>query len=172
MCRSKEEKYLKGEQFPFFLCSTHAHWDTLSLVRAPSLFHWVRLRRRRSRERDCHMAGYKDGRLYNGGLIFHKVVSHHQEKEISEIKNEISSAHWQKPCRLWTSSVLPLANLIGRQHDSELHICILQTSAFTRGSVETKPPTQTTHTHTPALMLLYLHHTQTVTMVKPEPDED
>lgn len=42
----------------------------------------------------------KDGRLYNGGLIFHKVASHHQEKEISKIKNEISSAHGQKPCRL------------------------------------------------------------------------
>lgn len=42
------------------------------------------------------MVGCKDGRLCNGGLIFHKEVSHHQEKEISEIKNEISSAHGQK----------------------------------------------------------------------------
>lgn len=28
-----------------------------------------------------------------GGLIFQKIASHHQEKEISEIKNEISSTH-------------------------------------------------------------------------------
>lgn len=29
-------------------------------------------------------------------LIFHKEASHHLEKEISKIKNEISSAHGQK----------------------------------------------------------------------------
>lgn len=28
-----------------------------------------------------------------GGLIFQKIASHHQEKEISKIKNEISSTH-------------------------------------------------------------------------------
>lgn len=45
------------------------------------------------------MVEYKEARLYNVGLIFHKVAKHHQE-EISEIKDEIFSAHGQKPCRL------------------------------------------------------------------------
>ena len=97
----------------------YPRWDTLSAVSAASLFHWVSLRgrrgsrrrrrRRRRRERLSYGGACKDGRLYNGGLIFHKVASHHQEREISEIKNEISSAHGQKkPCRLWTFSVLSL----------------------------------------------------------------
>ena len=74
--------------------------------------------------------GVKDGRLYNGGLIFHKVASHHQEKEISEIKNQISSTHGQKTLPPLNFLCSPPRNFNWRQRDRELYICILQTSAF------------------------------------------
>lgn len=49
----------------------------------------------------CSVLGYEDGSLYNQGLlIFHQVGSHHQDEEISKIKNKISYTHGQKSCRL------------------------------------------------------------------------
>jgi len=106
----KRRGFSTAEQFPLF-SAVYTLCGTLSLVSVCSII--IPLRQRQRKERDFYMVGYEDGRLYNGGLRFHKVASHHQEKEISEIKNEISSAHGQKPCRLPTSSVLPLASLIG-----------------------------------------------------------
>ena len=114
------------------------------------------------------MVGYKDGRLYNGGLIFHKVASHHQEKEISEIKNEISSAHGQKTLPPLNFLCSPPRKFNWQRHDRELHICILQTSAFYMRRRGDEPPTQTTH----SALMLFIYTTQTVTMVAPEPHVD
>ncbi len=145
----ERREFSKGEQFLSYSAAC-IHSETWSLVRAASLLHWVRRRRRSRRRKDCHMVGYKDGRLYNGELIFHKVASHHQEEEISEIKNEISSAHGQKPCRLWTFSVLPLANLIGSSMIASSISAFSKHQLLHEAAWRQTPHADNTHTHTHA----------------------
>lgn len=61
-------------------------------------------------------------------------TNHHQEQEIGKIKNEIHTHIHTHTKFNW------------QQDDSELHICIHQTSAFTQGCVETNLPRSDTHT--------------------------
>lgn len=108
------------------------------------------------------MEGYIMGEG-RGGLRFHKVASHHQEKEISEIKNEISSTHGQNPCRLPTSSVLPLTSLIGSR------MIVSAISAFSKHQPlheamgRQTPHADNTHTRTQHFDAFYLHYTDSKT---------
>lgn len=94
----KRRDFSKGEQFPSF-SAVYIHSVGHYLWFAQHYYSTEVESEEEVRQRLSY-GGCKDGRLYNGGLIFHAVVSHHQEKKISEIKNEISSAHGHKPHRL------------------------------------------------------------------------
>lgn len=149
ICRLREGAFLGKNMFPLStqqktLCGIS------SLVCAASLFHYGRLRR----EETVIWWGKKKGRLYNGGInIPENSESPPGEGDQRDHKRDLFHPRIKTLLPL-NFLCTPRRKFNWQQRDRELHIWILQTSAFYTSQCEDKPPTQMAH----SFDAFYLHY--------------